>query len=141
MEKQYSNTTWKSEVISLMLSLLFAYTAIAKLYDWHGTIGSLQNQVFPELFADLLLYGLPPLELGTALLLITEKYRRVGLWIALVLMIAFTLYIGVVMTGIFGRIPCSCGGVINSLSWEEHLVFNLIFLGLAVIGIKVVYSD
>jgi hypothetical protein len=29
---------------------------------------------------------------------------------------------------VFGRIPCSCGGLISSLSWTQHLFFNLFFL-------------
>jgi len=38
------------------------------------------------------------------------------------------------MLKVFDRIPCSCGGIIAKLSWGQHLVFNLIFLGLALIG-------
>jgi phage shock protein PspC (stress-responsive transcriptional regulator) len=33
------------------------------------------------------------------------------------------------------RLPCSCGGVLQQLSWKQHLIFNLFFLLLAVVGI------
>lgn len=130
-----------SEACALLLCLLFAYTAISKVYDWQGTKGGLFNQVFPDWLATVLLYGLPPVELITAVMLISNPFRKTGFLVSIILLTAFSIYIGIVMTGIFGRIPCSCGGVINSLNWGEHLVFNLVFLGLAVVGIKVVDSD
>lgn len=134
-------TNWRckgyvSEVCALLLSLLFTYTAISKLYDWEGTKNGLYNQVFAKELADLLLYGLPPVELLAAVFLLITKKRKLGFWLSAILMTVFSLYIGIVMTGVFGRIPCSCGGILNSLGWGEHLVFNLIFLGIAVIGLK-----
>jgi hypothetical protein len=49
-------------------------------------------------------------------------------------MIAFTLYIGAIMT--FNKeLPCSCGGIISLLSWKEHLVFNSVFILLAFAGV------
>ncbi len=125
------------EISAFLLCLLFAYTAISKVYNWQGTKGGLYNQVFSNWIADILLYGLPPVELSTAILLLYQKTRIAGLWLSILLMTAFTLYVGLVMTGIFGRIPCSCGGVLNTLGWGEHLVFNLIFLLLALIGLYV----
>lgn len=125
-----------SEVCALLLSLLFTYTAISKLYDWERTKNGLYNQVFPKELADLLLYGLPPVELLAAVFLLITKKRKLGFWLSAILMTVFSLYIGIVMTGVFARIPCSCGGILNSLGWGEHLVFNLVFLGIAVIGLK-----
>ncbi|MBW3466607.1 MauE/DoxX family redox-associated membrane protein [Arthrospiribacter ruber] len=134
MEARVHHTEWRYEIICLALGLLFAYTGISKVYDWHGTKMGLNNQVFPDWMATALLYGLPPVELITAVMLISNPFRKTGLSVSIILLSAFSIYIGIVMTGIFGRIPCSCGGVINSLGWGEHLVFNLAFLGMAVIG-------
>ncbi len=125
------------EICTLLLCLLFAYTAISKIYDWQGTKNGLHNQVFPNWIADILLYGLPPVELVTAILLLYQKTRIAGLWLSILLMTAFTIYVGLVMIGIFGRIPCSCGGILNTMGWGEHLVFNLVFLLLALIGLYV----
>lgn len=132
--KPYRIRPYISEACALLLCLLFAYTAISKVYDWQGTKGGLYNQVFPDWMATALLYGLPPVELITAVMLISNPFRKTGFLISIILLTAFSIYIGIVMTGIFGRIPCSCGGVINSLGWGDHLVFNLVFLGIAVIG-------
>lgn len=33
------------------------------------------------------------------------------------------------------NIPCSCGGILESLGWREHLYFNLAFIALAVLAL------
>lgn len=124
-----------TELASLLLALLFGYTAISKVYDWHGTRNGLYNQIFPAWMAEGLLYGLPLLELIVAGMLVIPRWRRMGFLISLVLLSLFSIYVAVVMTGIFGRIPCNCGGVIGSLGWGQHLLFNLVFLGLAGFGV------
>jgi hypothetical protein len=48
-------------------------------------------------------------------------------------MAAFTGYIGFMLLSNI-ELPCSCGGVISSLSWKNHLVFNILFLLLASVG-------
>jgi hypothetical protein len=32
-------------------------------------------------------------------------------------------------------LPCSCGGIISSLSWRQHIIFNGVFILLAITGI------
>ncbi len=129
------------EGIALVVMVLFAYTSISKWYDWGGTQNAMYNQVFPEWMATLLLYGLPVLELSLAILLLIPKTRLISLWACLICLIGFTGYIGLVLTDVFGRIPCSCGGVISSLGWEAHFLFNLGFVALAIIGILVKPGD
>jgi hypothetical protein len=34
------------------------------------------------------------------------------------------------------NLPCSCGGIISKLSWKQHIIFNLFFIVLSVIGIR-----
>jgi hypothetical protein len=123
-----------SEVFSVLLCFLFAYTGFSKFLDWEGTRSGLYNQVFPIWMAELLLYVLPILEIGTAIILLIPKSRHFGLRVSVVLMALFSGYVALVLTGVFGRVPCSCGGVIDSLGWWEHLVFNLVFLGIGVVG-------
>src|SRR5690606_28267369 len=44
------------------------------------------------------------------------------------------VYIAAILNlGVF--IPCSCGGVLEKLGWTEHLVFNCVFVALALVGI------
>ena len=51
-------------------------------------------------------------------------------------MVMFTAYI-VVITRFSEYVPCSCGGVLEKLSWDEHLVFNVGFVMLAAISILI----
>jgi len=86
------------------------------------------NQVFTKNIANVLVWAVPFTELLAGSLLIFLKTRLAGLYASLLLLISFTIYIGLVMNNVFGRIPCSCGGVLNKMTWEQHLVFNIVFL-------------
>ncbi|WP_442892031.1 hypothetical protein [Chryseobacterium sp. VD8] len=33
--------------------------------------------------------------------------------------------------------PCSCGGVIKNLTWPQHLIFNLFFVVITSLAIRV----
>jgi len=95
----------------------------------------MDNQPFPNSWTPFLVFGLPSVEIATALALIFERTRLIGFYTSFVLMILFTIYITVILAHFFGYIPCSCGGVIEKLTWGQHLVFNLFFVALAFIGI------
>ena len=94
------------------------------------------NQVFPEAIALHLTWLVPVTELVIAVALVIKSTILKALYAALVLMVSFTIYISITMTGIFGRIPCSCGGILKQMSYTTHLLFNLCFIILAIIGIK-----
>jgi len=32
------------------------------------------------------------------------------------------------------ELPCSCGGVLQEMSWQQHLVFNIVFTLLALLA-------
>jgi len=49
-------------------------------------------------------------------------------------MVMFTSYI-IAITRYSDYVPCSCGGALESLTWNQHLLFNIGFLLLALIGI------
>ncbi|WP_376885572.1 MauE/DoxX family redox-associated membrane protein [Belliella marina] len=122
-------------ICTWLLAIVFIYTAVSKLYDWEGTRRSLYNQVFPIWSADILLYALPIVELLIAALLLINSTVRLGLKLSIILMTLFTGYIALIIAGVFDRVPCSCGGVVSSLSWWEHLVFNIVLMGIGVAGL------
>ena len=128
-------------VIAGLLILLFTYTAVSKLADFAAFSGQLYNQAFPRPLAALLVWTLPPIELIVAFALMTERFRLSGLWASLLLMILFTFYIALVLAGFFPRTPCSCGGVIKALGWKNHLLFNLFFLLISILGIIMTYRE
>lgn len=116
------------EIICALLVLLFVYTATAKFINFSGNLHDMQKQPFQGWFARLLAFGLPPLEIITAILIIFDPTRRIGLYVYLSLMIAFTGYIAAIKLHFFAAVPCSCGGVIKYLSWTQHFFFNLFFI-------------
>jgi len=123
------------ESISALLIMLFLYASVSKFLDFNRFIGEMNNQPFPNSWTPFLIWTVPSLEIAIALALIFERTRMVGLIASLVLMSLFTLYTGSVLLHFFAYVPCSCGGVIRKLSWPQHMVFNLFFVTLSIIGI------
>jgi uncharacterized membrane protein YphA (DoxX/SURF4 family) len=121
-------------IVSLLLILLFVYTSLAKLTDYYNFKFGLSESPFIAPFANILSWAVPASELGIAALLAIPKFRLAGLYASFVLMSLFTLYIAS-MLGFGEDIPCSCGGVIEEMSWPMHIVFNSAFVLLSGIAI------
>lgn len=119
-----------------LLILLFLYTALSKLLDFQAFHGQLLLQPFPRWSVVFLQWGLPAIELLACWLLLRRRTRLSGLYLSAALMAVFTGYIALVLSGAFGSIPCSCGGVLEQLSWEAHLLFNCFFVAIAIIAIR-----
>ncbi|MCM4167369.1 hypothetical protein KCTC52924_02951 [Arenibacter antarcticus] len=135
MKWQQKHTWILLEIISLVFILLFAYAGLTKLLEGHLFYDNIRNSpVFGgEKIAYISSWFVPIAEIMTALLIVWRKTRLIGLYGALSLMILFTIYT-VAIVFFSPYTPCSCGGVISLLSWEQHLVFNVVFLGLALLG-------
>lgn len=123
------------EIICSLLVLLFVYAAVSKLVDFQTFVIDMNNQPFPAFLKPILVWAVPLAELAIVTLLIFDTTRLLGLYASLLLMVAFTFYTGVVLMHFFKYIPCSCGGIIKNLSWGEHLVLNLFFVLISLIGI------
>lgn len=123
------------EIISSLLILLFLYASVSKWLAFKSFIGDMNNQPFPNWMTPWLVWSIPSLEVIIAILLIFDRTRLAGLYASLVLMGAFTVYTAAVLLHAFRYIPCSCGGVIRRLTWPQHLVFNLFFVGISMAGI------
>lgn len=121
--------------ISLLLIFLFAYTGSSKLLDSKGFAAVLSKIPLIGRGAGIVAILLPLAELLIVLLLLFEKTRLTGLYASLALLLLFTVYL-VYMVLAVPHLPCSCGGVISSMSWKQHVVFNVVFIVLTVIGIR-----
>ena len=121
-------------VCCFLLVLLFVYTGASKLLDTDRFLSELNNQPIPRILIPYLAWVIPAIEIFFAVLLIADRTRLMGLAGSFVLMALFTGYTGLVLSRVFNRVPCSCGGVIRQLTWPQHLVFNLFFTGLALTG-------
>jgi putative oxidoreductase len=115
--------------ISLLI-ILWVYTAGSKLLEFNSFKHQLSMQHFPFGLERIFVFALPLTELLTAYLLCKKQTLKAGLVLSLTLLIIFTVYIVLILTGINSKAPCSCGGVLNFLNWKTHLLFNLTFMAL-----------
>ena len=123
------------EVISSLLILLFLYTSLSKWLNFTEFTGDMNNQPFPNSLTPWLVWSIPIIEILIVIALLFERTRTAAFYASLFLMSAFTIYTIVVLLRAFDYIPCSCGGVIKSLTWTQHLFFNIFFVGISVAGI------
>lgn len=122
------------ELIVFLCVLLFVYAAVSKLMVYEYTTAQLKLAPLTANIAGFVAWAVPVAELLIAAMLCHPRWRLIGLYAFLGLMALFTVYI--VQTLFFSdRLPCSCGGVLEMLSWSEHLLFNIGFMLLAAIGI------
>ena len=124
-------------LISGFIAALFFYAAFSKLMDFEKSIGEMRNQILPTALAAILVWLIPVIELSLIPFLLIRNTRKKALLAALILLSCFTIYIGTIMTGIFGRIPCSCGGILKNMSYGTHLIFNIFFICAAAIGLAI----
>lgn len=122
------------EILSSILILIFAYTGLTKLADLERFRAIISLSPVISWGANVLSLILPIIEIITALLLFIPSSRKWGLFVSLFLMCLFTLYIGY-MTFFAPDRTCSCGGVLEDLSWQGHFIFNIVLTGLAGAGI------
>lgn len=117
-----------------LLMILFIYAATSKLLDYHTFVVKLGRDPFIGHYASAISIVLPVVEIVTAVLLAIPAMQRIGLWLSLTIMSAFTIYVALVLT-IAPQIPCTCGGFIQAMTWNQHLIFNIAFVLLASLAI------
>lgn len=122
------------EIIALLFVILFLYTGISKLMEYPVFKEQIGTSPLLEPIAPFVAWALPLVELVAAILLFWPAWRRIGLYAAFGLMVLFTGYVIYIMV-VDETLPCSCGGIIELLSWKGHLVVNSILTFLALTGI------
>ncbi|MDR0265056.1 MAG: hypothetical protein LBJ04_17695 [Sphingobacterium sp.] len=132
------------DVIIYGYAFLYMYTGWTKLMNMAAFIRG--NSKIPHLgqYAKLISYGIPSLEIVLAILLVIPVYRikRLALWTSTLLMGTFTIYLCLMVRFVEKKL-CHCGGVIESMGWKTHIVFNIIWLiaGIfALVRTKVIHS-
>lgn len=122
-------------IASLFFILLFIYAASSKIRDFENFQVQLAQSPLLSTYAGVISYGVIALEIGITVLLFMPKRRSIGLYVTFGLMVAFTVYIYLILNhGDF--VPCSCGGILEKMGWEEHLIFNI---GCAVLALTAGY--
>jgi len=122
------------EIASSLLILLFAYTAISKLLVYRAFTRTLLESPLIHNGADTIAWLLPATELVVVLLLFFSPLRKYGLYASALLLLLFTVYLSYMILFV-PHLPCSCGGVLRKMNWQQHIFFNLLFLGLSVLAI------
>ena len=122
------------QIVSYLYILLFVYAAISKLMEFENFRIQLAQSPLLSAYAGPIAPSVITIELLIAGLLCFKVTRLPGLYASFFLMIAFTVYIYLILN-YSDFIPCSCGGIIEQLGWTEHLVFNIAFAVLAMVAI------
>lgn len=123
------------EIIAHLFIILFLYTGIAKLMEFDVFQEQLDESPVLSFAAPFIAWALPITEFIISLLLFFPRFRLKGLYASLIIMILFTAYV-ITILSIDKELPCSCGGIIEALSWTGHLIFNSSFVLLALLAIR-----
>lgn len=136
MMKIVKNIKWKNihELISFLLIILWIYAAISKLLQLENFRIRLSQFPFISEYAHQLAWLVPGVEIIIALLFFFPRLKDEAYLASAALLLVFTAYI-IAVLNLSDSIPCSCNGVLPSLSWKEHILFNVGFLLLAIAGL------
>jgi len=135
---------WSTENVSfvaaLPLILLFGYTAFSKLMEYDKFIFQMRLAPVPFMrwAAPILAWLVPLMELGIVAMLVgglfKERWRLAGFFSSFCLLLSFQIYISMMMLS-GSKLPCTCGGLVSSLSWGYHLLLNWGFMLIAAVPI------
>nr|WP_068887649.1 MauE/DoxX family redox-associated membrane protein [Pedobacter panaciterrae] len=133
-EKRWISAELVVDVISYLFVLLFLYAAVSKLIEYDQFKIQIAKSPILTDFATILVWLVPAIEIIIAVLLVIPNRIMMGLYASLTLMFLFTAYI-IIILNFSDSIPCSCGGVLAKMGWNEHLIFNVMFIIIAISGI------
>ncbi|RZJ86048.1 MAG: hypothetical protein EOO20_19080 [Chryseobacterium sp.] len=122
-------------LINIILASLFAYTAYEKVMDHERFMNGIAKVELIGRFAFFISWAVPIAELLIAVLILIPETAKIGLWCFLGMMMIFSLYILIALIWA-SKLPCHCGGVIETLTWTEHLWFNIGFILSSIIAIR-----
>lgn len=126
--------------ICYLYVLLFVYASVSKVLDYENFRVQIGQSPLLSAYAGAIAPFVIISELLISFLLLFKKLRLAGLYLATGLMVAFTVYIFLILN-YSEFVPCSCGGVLEDLGWTEHLIFNIVFVFLGLIGIWSIESE
>lgn len=118
------------EITCLLYILLLVYAAMNKGLDFENFKVELGQSPLLSAFAHWISWTVLIVEFAIAIFLLFPKTRTKALYAGFCLMTMFTAYI-FIMLNYSSYLPCSCGGILEKMSWNEHLIFNIVFVVLA----------
>lgn len=122
------------DITVYLFIILFMYTAASKLFTVKSFASTLAKSPLIGSLNRGVAWAIPLIEIAISILLIFPKHRKLGMRAALLLMTIFTVYLSyMILAG--SKLPCHCGGVISTMSWQQHIWFNTGFIVLAILGL------
>ncbi len=85
-------------------------------------------------YGTFLAVTLPVSELLLSFALLIPATTRIALFISLALLLTFTGYLIISLFNHYD-LPCTCGGVIQQLTWKQHVLFNTAFIAINIVAI------
>lgn len=122
------------EVVIYAHVLLFLYAGIYKLLDYRFFAEQLRLSPIIGIWNNLFAWLVPATEIVIVLLLLWHRTKTIGLYAATGLMFLFTAYIFFLLN-FSPMVPCSCGGILSTMGWKEHLYMNAGFVLAGVVAI------
>lgn len=124
--------------IGIFLIIFWLFVGLEKAWGWQNFRISLQQQPLPEWSIGVLFWLVPLIEIVTGILLAFQnrKLQRLGYWGSILLLTAFSIFIGLGVAGFYEKRPCTCSSIFNEMSWEGHLVVNIVLLGISITGLR-----
>lgn len=126
---------WLDQLIVFILVFLWFYTGLDKIVDYSAYWKAMHYQFLPRELLFILVPVLPLAEILTGCMLISPKFKILGLWCSAGLMTVFTIYAGLVYLGYFALRPCACAGLFSKLSWGAHFLINISLMLVALFGL------
>ena len=123
-----------TDIIAAIFILLFVYAAASKLMSYNSFYQQLTQSPLLTRFARPASIATPAIEILLSIMLCRPAWRLAGFFLSFSLMLMFTWYVVVIIL-FSDYIPCSCGGILSSMNWQQHLVFNTVFVLLAAIAV------
>lgn len=122
------------DIVGYLFITLFTYAAFSKLSDYESFTIQLGQSPLLSAFAGWVSWFIPAVEIGIAILIMFNRTRFFALVASFGLMMMFSAYIYIILH-YSEFVPCSCGGILEKMTWNQHLLFNLIFCFLAAVAI------
>lgn len=136
MERSVSYKEIIIQLIGVLFIVLFVYSAARQLVNLEVFRDQLSQAPLLVDNASWLALVIPVVEICITLLLAFGMSRRWGLYGALGLMSLLTAYI-VYAVYFAPFLPCTCISVIDGMTWNQQLWFNVGFMVLALVGILI----
>lgn len=119
---------------ALAFIFLFCYAATNKLLEFDTFRVQLGQSPLLGTYAYWVVFAIPSIEILISILLALPKLRYIGFLFSFGLMVMFTAYITIILN-YSAFVPCSCGGILSEMNWTQHLVFNIVFVLLALAAV------